>query len=186
MKNIISVWLQPDPKLKLEIFKIIKSFSKKYKVYDDLNSYKGPHISILSIDGNKQNLKEISEKIKDMSREIKPFRLDINGISYFMKADNKGKRNYVIYLKVKRNKQLTALKNKIAREFPKESLRHKDRKFIPHITITHGELDKESFYKALKENRNLNFVRNFIVNGVMVSKRNSNDKPTIRQIIIRK
>lgn len=186
MKRVISVWLQPQPRLKIEIFGIIKTFSRKYKVYSDLNGYKGPHISILEIHGNKHDFKTVVKMIKDTSSGTKPFRLWINGVGYFMKKDETGKRNFVIYLKVKSSKQLIKFKHEIDNEFPREYLRHKDRKFVPHITITHRELDKENFYKALKEYKNLDFIRNFTVDRVMVSTRNvKTQKAKIKSITFR-
>jgi 2'-5' RNA ligase len=186
MENVISIWLQPQPNLKSEIFKIIKSFSKKYKVYSDLNGYKGPHITVLEIHSNKQDFKGVIRVIKDVSNNIKPFKLEINGIGHFMKKDATGKHNFVIYLRVKENKQLIKLKHMVDKEFPRESLRNKDRKFAPHITITHRELDKENFYRALKDYKNLEFVRDFIVDRIVISKRDiKTGKITVNKIILK-
>lgn len=187
MENVISIWLQPSLKLKKEIFGLIKDFSKKYKVYSDLKSYKGPRITILEIHSGKYDLNGVMNTIKSISIKFKPFNLGINGIGYFRKLDESGKRNFVIYLKVEKNKELFALKKLVDGEFPNESARHEDRGFVPHITITHRELEKESFYRALKAYKNLDFVRTFVVDKIMVSKRNTKTKKvTIKHITFRK
>jgi 2'-5' RNA ligase len=187
MKSVISIWLQPSPKLKKEIFGIIKDFSKKYKVYSDLKSYKGPHITILEIHSGKHDFKTVVNVVKDISVKFKPFDLGINGIGYFRKLDESGKRNFVIYLKVEKNEELFALKDLVDNEFSNESARHEDRGFVPHITITHRELDRKNFYRALKEYKNLDFVRTFVVDGIMVSKRNTKTKKvTIKHTTFRK
>ena len=187
MKSVISIWLQPSPKLKKEIFGLIKDFSKQYKVYRDLKSYKGPHITILEIHSGKYDLKSVVNTIKSISIKFKPFDLKVNGIGYFRKLDESGKRNFVIYLKVEKKEELFALKDLVDNEFPKEPARHENRGFVPHITITHRELEKESFYRALKEYKNLDFVRTFVVDGIMVSKRNiKTKKVTIKHITFRK
>ena len=187
MESVISIWLQPSPKLKKEIFRIIKDFSKKYKVYGDLKSYKGSHITILEIHSGKYDLNSVMNTIKSISIKFKSFDLKVNGIGYFRKLDESGKRNFVIYLKVEKNKELFTLKDLVDNEFPKESARHENRGFVPHITITHRELDKKNFYRALKEYKNLDFVRTFVVDGIMVSKRNTKTKKvTIKHITFRK
>ena len=189
MENKISIWLQPQPKLKAEIFTIIKNFSKKYKVYSDLRSYKGPHITILDINNPKQNFRTLVNLLDRVIEPTKPFNLKVNGIGYFMKLHESGKRNYVIYLKVKKNKELKRLKKLVDSEFPEQLLRYVriNREYIPHITITHKELDKKRFYLALKEYRNLKFFRNFKVDKIVISKyNNKTKKDTINYVNLNK
>jgi 2'-5' RNA ligase len=183
MSTVISIWLQPPAKLKGEIFKMIKDFSNKYKVYSDLKSYKGPHITILEIHSGKYDLKTVMNKVKKISIKFKAFNLRIDGIGYFRRLDELGKRNFVIYLKVKNNRKLVKLKSLVDIEFPNESVRHSGRKFIPHITITHRELDRKRFYDALKEYKDMDFIRSFKVDKIVVSKYNKISKrATIKYI----
>lgn len=170
MESVISIWLRPHAKLKNEIFQIIKNFSNKYKVYYDVRGYKGPHITILEIHSSKRDFETVGNIVKNISTKFRPFKLKINGVGYFTGLDELGKRNFVIYLKVNKNRKLIALKKLVDAKFPNNSARYKSREFIPHITITHRELDKKNFYRALKEYKNLDFARNFTVNELVVSK----------------
>ena len=168
MEKVISLWLQPDKKVQDEIFQIIKNFSKKYKVYRDLKGYKGPHITILEVRSRKENFKTVIDRVENLAAKTAPFALDVEEVGYFMKLDASRKRNFVIYLKVKASGRLTALKGLVDREFP-ESAEQEGRRFVPHITITHGELNKKDFCRTIKEYRNFAFARNFVVKTVMVS-----------------
>lgn len=181
MTNVISIWLKPQPELNKEIFGIIQDFSRKYKVYSDLKNYKGPHVTILEMHNSKQNLRKVADSIRAIttSNNIKPFSLEINGIGYFMKFDEAYKRNFVIYLRVKNNKRLAYLKHMVDKKFIDVASMHNKRKFVPHVTITHRELDKKRFYHALKEYKNFNFIRSFRVNGIMVSKYNKRTRKAL-------
>jgi 2'-5' RNA ligase len=168
MTDVISIWLQPPSKVKEEIFEFTKDISKKYKVYRDLNSYKGPHITITEIAGAKQNFENVVANIKRISADISPFSLKTNGVGYFMKANKNGTPNFVIYLKVRKTKPLIELKRRIERIYTNIQI-SKYGPFVPHITLTHGDLDRKNFYRTLKEYRNLDFVRAFKVDKLMVS-----------------
>ncbi len=184
MEKVISIWLQPDTKVRNEIFQIIKNFSKEYKVYRDLRGYKGSHITILEVHGCEENFKTVVDRVENLAAKIEPFALGVEGVGYFMKLNASRKRNFVIYLKVKTSRKLTALKNLVNREFP-ESTRQEGRGFVPHITITHSELNKKTFYRALEEYRDFDFARNFVVKTVMVSEFDAESKKArIKSIVL--
>jgi 2'-5' RNA ligase len=178
MERIISIWIRPEPRIKKEIFDVVRAFSKKYKVYKDLRSYKGPHVTTLDFWDSGHSFEDIVKRTRTECASRKSFRVRINGISYFTKMNKtgewKGKRNYVMYFRVRRDKQLVDLHNRMKAVFGNSVTDY--RIYMPHITISHQELDKERFYRALKEFRNFGYSRSFTVSGVFVSTYNKGTK----------
>lgn len=148
-------------KVKFEVFILIpdkrlitltKEVARKYKVYKALKDQKGPHISFL-YPQEKLEDKEVKEIIKYYSKKlefVKPFYLQINGISYFRKtrkSDNK--INYAVYVGVEPSKELTRL-YRIFNKGIEDYNYWRYRTFKPHISLARTDLDKEKFYKIIK------------------------------------
>jgi 2'-5' RNA ligase len=174
MRRVISVWIRPDPKLKKEVSAIIKAFSEKYKVYKAFNEWKGPHITVFAMESDYNNIKNITSKAKNAINTVKPFKVYVKDVGYFMKADSTGKRNYVIFLKIRHTRPLHNLWRIFNENF--KEYRISFPKYVPHMTITLNDLDKKTFYTALKEYKNFKFSRDFVVNEVKLSTRKRNIK----------
>lgn len=180
MKRIIQIFIQPDQKVRKETVVILENFAKKYKAYKAFNDWKGPHVTVFTMEEEYDDIKDIIDKTKNVIKNIKPFKVYVKGTGYFMKSDSKGKRNYVIFLKIQKTTSLYNLwkvLNKNLRRY-----RVSFPKYVPHLTITRQDLKKKDFYRALKDYKNFNYSRSFIVKEVKISTRKRN----IKQIIVHK
>ncbi len=178
MERIIQVFVQPDAKLRKETFSILKKFAKKYGAYKAYKDWKGPHITVYTMRADYGEIGGLIEKAKSVIKDVKQFKVYIEGIGYFMKADSTGKRNYVIFLRVKKTRELINLwriLNKNLHEY-----RASFPKYVPHLTITRQDLDKKKFYAALREYKDLKFSGHFRVVEVKVSTRDKD----IQKIIV--
>jgi 2'-5' RNA ligase len=180
MKRIISVWIRPENRLRKEIVNLTRKFADKYNSYKALNDYKGPHITLFEIAEDPKKLDNVIRRLQPTCWRFRPFEIKINGIGYFRRKDATGKRNYVIYLKVLKNKKLYRLRKEIEKQSFIDA--QYPLKFRPHITISRADLDKDRFYAALREYENLIFLKKFAVTGIMVSTRIMTKKKIIKNI----
>jgi 2'-5' RNA ligase len=177
----ISVWLSPDLKLKSEIFAITKAFSQKYNVYRNLRDWKGPHITLFTLKAKPNEFRQVLRSLKDASEGFRPFKVNIKNTGYFMKLLPNQRRNYVIYLKVVKSRNLQNLWLSMNRKV--RNYNAADHGFAPHMTIAYKDLTKEKFYRALKEYRNFKFTGNFLVKGIQVSTRIGREHKKVIKII---
>ncbi|EQD30899.1 Phosphoesterase HXTX [mine drainage metagenome] len=169
MFDTVILQVRPYAKLKRDIRSIIKDFSVRYKVYRDANSMSGPHITLIDLSGITHTYEDIADRARQIANKTEPFKAYIDGIASFSQLNRKGgpihkKYNYVIYLKIVENDYLLDLHRRLVSKFGKEYAIHKN--FVPHITISHKDLDTRKFNKALKEFKHFEFKRSFTVNGI--------------------
>lgn len=107
------------------------------KRYDPRYSLIPPHITLkeaFEMDANLRN--QVTEEMKKIAKETKPFTIHINKVSTFAPVTN------TIYFKVDQNPTLTELHEKMHKGvFPVE----REYAFVPHITIAQ-ELMEEEYY----------------------------------------
>ena len=173
---IVSLWVRPDKKSAAKEFAITKAFSTKYKTYKNLNEWKGPHITLFTLNYKSGDFDNLLETIRNVAKSRRPFRVRIKDLGYFMKNTQFKRRNYVIYFKVMKDKNLSRFWSSLNRKiekYKKPNLKYKNSKlsFTPHMTIAYWDLTKENFYKARKEYRNFKFRESFLLKEIQVSRR---------------
>ena len=174
----------PPQRLRKEIIAIMNDFANRYRVYYDANR-KNPHITLLDISGDAYRHDSLLDKIGKITRDVKPFKVYIDGVSSFDEPDRsegptRRRHNYVIYLRVVEDRDISLLHRRLVAGFGKDRMHQ--RKFVPHITISHQDLDKRGFEKALREYGAFHFKHNFIVNGVYLYAYAEGSKPRSRYI----
>ncbi|MDE1870930.1 MAG: 2'-5' RNA ligase family protein [Candidatus Micrarchaeota archaeon] len=148
-------------KAKFEIFILIKNkqattltkqIATRYKTYSALRDTKGPHISFIYLNKklNEDRINELIGYYEDKLKKIKPFYLEVSGISFFRKYYGQHHLNYAVILKVIPDKNLVNL-NRIFNSGIKDIDHRTFNKFQPHISLARTDLDKEKFYGILKD-----------------------------------
>jgi len=132
-----------------KLFKLEKEISKKYKTYYSLNSKLGLHITI-TYQGNvdEKDLKEIEAIVKKISRNVRPFKINIMDVD--VKKFNK---NNVIYARVLKTRYLENLKKMFSCGLKRFGIIRDTRSFTPHITLACKDITKENFRRAFRELR---------------------------------
>lgn len=168
MRRFVSIFIRPDRRLSNEILVIQKSFARRYRAYSGLN-WKGPHLTVYTMAAEHGKTMDLMLDAAALIERAKPFTVHISGTGYFTKREpsNLSKRNYVIFLRVRRTPGLMALRTAINRSFI--DYRVDFPRYNPHITITLRDLGKDAFYRALKEYKGLRFSRSFRVNRISLS-----------------
>ena len=166
----VSMWITLDGALLSEITGLIKRFSKKYKVYANLQEWRRPHITLLTLrfdGGDGKEFLQVVNVLESMATNLLPFKIDINGIGHVRRR--KGcEIDYVIFLKVKETALLRQLRSTI--NFNLHIFKaHKLKEFPPHITIAYKDLTKKKFCDALNEYGNLKFSRSFVAKKIEVN-----------------
>lgn len=130
---------------------LTKEIGKKYKTYRVLKYTQGPHISFIYLNEKlKENeINDLIHKYKGRLRKIKPFYLNVNGISFFRKHYGKSSLHYTVILKIIPDKNLIRL-NHILKNEVKDINHLVFSRFQPHISIARPDLDKEKFYRIMK------------------------------------
>lgn len=171
-------------KLRFEIFILIKDrkvksltkeIAERYKTYKALRDTKGPHISFIYLNEKikETEIQEIIKSYKNSLKKIKPFYVEINGIRYFKKAhfrDAYGKVKkigFAVYVKVRQSRNLDRLYN-IFNNGVENYDKTKYRIFKPHISIARKDLDKDKFYKIIKDYKNYKIKSRFLLKSVYV------------------
>jgi 2'-5' RNA ligase len=156
MKLHFSIVIRLDKKNSQKVRSIIKSISKKYKVYGALNDSKGPHISLAYFD-DEVGLREIGKITSGMIEQLKsvrPFNVQIKSTGTFRKrgmGNLNGNINYVVYLRVQRNKDLTKV-YKIANSYAKPYQKHKVfDSFRPHMSLARKDIDRKTFLEIERD-----------------------------------
>ena len=110
------------PSKKLQDF--ANSYRKRYDPHYDLIT---PHLTLLNaFEATEEETREFAEKLKQIARNSKSFRLKTSKVSSFYPVNN------VIYLKVEPVEELIELHAKINKEFEEQKSEYA---FVPHITI---------------------------------------------------
>ncbi|MCL5404259.1 MAG: 2'-5' RNA ligase family protein [Candidatus Marsarchaeota archaeon] len=174
----------PPQRLRKEIIAIMSDFANRYRVYRDA-SRKNPHITLLDISGYAYRQDSLLDKIGKITKDVKPFKVYIDGVSAFDEPNRsdgpmRRRHNYVIYLHVVENRDISLLHKKLVAGFGEDKMNQ--REFVPHITISHKDLDKRGFEKALREYGALHFKHGFTVNGVYLYTYAEGSKPSSRYI----
>ena len=128
-----------------------------------------------------EEINTLVRKVKDVIKTVKPFRIYIKDFGHFMKTDSTFKRNYVLFLRVKKTRRLYNLWRIINENFRKYRVSFPV--YVLHLTVTRRDLNKEKFYIALKEYRNFKFSGNFVVKEIMVSTRGRDIKKIIAHTV---
>jgi 2'-5' RNA ligase len=184
MDDIKVIQIRPPPSLRKEITATINEFANKYKVYRDANS-KNPHITLLDLSNTHYACDYLLHKIGRMAGDFRPFKVRIDGIASF---DSLNKRvgsirkshNYVIYLRVIDDGSTLSLRRKLITSFGEGKSHYS--KFVPHITISHKDLDKRGFERALREYKGFRFRHSFTVKGLYLYAYSGGSKSYVRYI----
>ncbi|MGC8538177.1 MAG: 2'-5' RNA ligase family protein [Candidatus Micrarchaeia archaeon] len=184
MDSIKVIEIHPPSGLKKEITAILNEFANKYRVYRDA-SRKSPHITVLDLSSTAYTYNYLLDKTKKVAEAIQPFKIRIDGIGSFDQLNKKGgpirrRHNYVIYLRVIDDGNILSMRKKLISNFYEVKLHY--RKFVPHVTISHQDLDKRGFERALKEYRNFSFRHSFTVKGLYLRTYSKSSKPHARYI----
>ncbi|MET3698314.1 2'-5' RNA ligase [Bacillus oleivorans] len=125
--------------------KKLQDFANSYrKRYDPHYALIPPHLTLKNaFEADDEKVKEISEKLEELSNQYEPFPLKINKVSSFQPVNN------VIYLKCEPNDTLTGLHNDLHTNFFGPEAEYA---FVPHITIGQKLSDAEhsDVYSAIR------------------------------------
>lgn len=103
---------------------LANSYRKRYDPHYALIS---PHITLKHVfESSNEEVKDISEKLEQLSRNYKPMKIHVSKVSSFQPVNN------TIYFKVEPTPELEQLHNDLYRELPGEEPEYA---FVPHITI---------------------------------------------------
>jgi 2'-5' RNA ligase len=108
--------------------KQLQDFANSYrKRYDPHYALIPPHLTLKNaFDASDVEIKDISNKLEEVSNQINPFQLNVLKVSSFYPVNN------VIYLKVDPNSELLKLHEALHSDFfPEEP----EFAYVPHITI---------------------------------------------------
>ena len=171
MKRNFSIVLKPDATSSREIRKIMKDISKKYGTYAAFRDQKGPHASFIYMDEkiDDKDIAKIISNIKAKFSYIRPFEVSINGVTSF-RRQYQGSTNWVVYLRVVKSKSMTKLYRVINHEI-KSYKNGKFKAFTPHITIARKDIDKDTFFKILREYRGRDISYKFTLRYLYAMKR---------------
>jgi 2'-5' RNA ligase len=184
MKIELSASIMPDSRLKSEIWKLMKKISKKYKTFHDIRKRFGAHLTVIGFENvDAKNLRKIVDEIESACKVTKPFVVRVHNIGYFTNEKQKFQTPYSIFLKVVKDEPLVKL-NRILEKKIKKSGSLKSRYFRPHITLAHGDLTRENFYKAKKNLWNIKFSKKFTARylKIMILKKGSRKWEYVRTI----
>lgn len=184
MEDIKVIQIRPPPGLKKKITAIINEFADRYKVYQDANR-KNPHITLLDLSFTAYTYDFLFHKISEIAEVIEPFKVRIDGIASFDSPNKKDgpirrRHNYVIYLRIIDDGGILSLRKKLVSNFGEGKTHYG--KFEPHITISHQDLDKRSFERALREYKGFKFRHSFTAKGLYLYMYSDNSKPYARYI----
>ncbi len=151
MKQKFSIVLKPDAVSSKKLKKIMNDISRKYRTYVAVRDIKGPHASFIYMDQKieENEISRIIGNIQEKFNKIPPFKVSIYGVSSFRKQ-YQNKTNWVVYARVVKSKNLTKLYGIINHEI-KPYKHGKFKAFTPHITLARKDIDRETFFKILKE-----------------------------------
>jgi len=167
MKIELSANLIPDSRLKDEIWNLMKKISTKYGTCHDIKKKFGAHITVVGFENiDEKNLQKIVNEIKLICSKTKPFEVKIGKINFAENNRQKYQTQYVIYLEVIRSSVLSKL-NKILNNKIKKYGKPKLRYFVPHVTLAHGDLNKENYYRAKRELEAV-ILRKFIARSLKI------------------
>lgn len=143
-------------------FDNIEKIDELRKKYDPVVDNVAPHITLVFPFESNIESSIIEEHIEKKIKGIKPFEVELQGISGEAK-------NYLFLNVIKGNEELTLLHNKlyteVLEEFKPEFL--KTTKFKPHLTV--GKIDNDTeFKKALRDTENFNEVFKTVVKKITV------------------
>ena len=136
-----------------------------------------PHLTVGSgVVVAPEKINDFYMKLENALRDIKPFKLSVvqfkflgypRVIQYLAKRN----RRYVIYLKVKKNKDLMRLVlnlRKVNAEH-KKFYRQPWRYYVPHITVAFDDLSYEGYIKAKKIWKERMFSADVTINSVSIA-----------------
>lgn len=150
-----------DNNIKDKINHISKEFSDNL-VKGNVIPYNNYHITIIFLgEVNKSEINKIKYIIDRIN--IKPFRITINGLSNFKKADRE-----LIYLKVKQNNNLKGIYNTLYYHLKQHKIPFDEKAFMPHITLFRNAILHKNYNIQNYSNNFHNF--NYIVNSIEIMK----------------
>lgn len=116
--------------------KKLQDFANSYrKRYDPHYALIPPHLTLKNaFNADDEKIKDISEKLEELSNHYNPFQLSVYRVSSFQPVNN------VIYLKCEPNETLNELHKELHQDFIGEQPEYS---FVPHITIGQKLSDDE-------------------------------------------
>jgi 2'-5' RNA ligase len=106
--------------------------------YDSHYAQIPPHITLKEAFEAK-DVNEVANEIKQITKEIKPFSINVYKFSSFNPVNN------TIYMGIQENEELLTLQKKLNSGFFEQELKHQ---FVPHITVGQ-DLDDDEFHDVL-------------------------------------
>lgn len=163
MKQWFAIVLLPDNRSVKKINSLMREISKQYKTHVAIRDPKGPHASFIYLHEklDEKEIEAIIKNLQDKFKKIESFQVIIDGITSFRRkyygiwGKKRGyKVNWVVYLKVIKSKNLSKL-HRITNNRIKNFKNTKFPLFHPHITLARKDINKETFFRILKDYKNL-------------------------------
>ena len=189
MKLIYQINLCVNSRLESKLIRLTKRIAAKYDSSFFISKPYGPHITLFISDKNEieeKHIPAIIEKLRSICTHTPGFRIGISGSGYFAN-NNKGKkgRNYVLYLKIDKSRQLNKLYKDVCNAMS-EYANPAHSKFTPHMTIARGDLSRDNLYKAKRElNRSKVAYSYTLTSIVLLTKKKDNERWTRRYVRLR-
>lgn len=147
-----------------EIVEVQKEISIKCDTYRSVSSKIGPHFTIIFQPRiKKDNISEIEEAVKQVSKEIKPFKVEALGIARFYKTKT-------VYMKILKSKTLNIVHRKLSYKLRKYGKIRLHRTFTPHVTIAYNDITDENLSKAFAELKKRKFHYRFVFDKIYLAK----------------
>lgn len=147
-----------------EIVKVQREISRKCDTYRSVQSRIGPHFTITfqpSI--KKKYVSEIEGVVKNVSKEIKPFKVETLGIARFYKTKT-------VYMKVLKSDKLSELHRVLCYKLNKYGKIRRYRVFTPHVTIAYNDITDENLSKAFAVLKKREFHYGFVFDRICLAK----------------
>ena len=147
-----------------EIVSVQKEISRKYDTYRSIQSRIGPHFTLTYQPIVKEsNLIDIEESVKQISKQIKPFKVETQSIARFFNSR-------ALYVKVIKSEMLNKVHLMLSYKVRKYGKIRLHNSFTPHVTIAYDDITDENLSKAFSELRKIKFHYKFTFDRIYLAK----------------
>lgn len=147
-----------------EIVKVQKEISRKCDTYRSVQSKIGPHLTFtFQPNVSNSDIEKIEDVIEQITREIKPFKIEALGIARFYKTKT-------IYMKISRSEMLKETYRMLSYRLRKYGKIRRYRPFNPHVTIAFDDITDENLSKAFAILKKRKFHYKFVFDRIYLAK----------------
>ena len=147
-----------------EIVNVQKEISRKYDTYISVQSRIGPHLTFtFQPIVESRNIVKIEETIEQISKEMKPFKMETCDVARFYKTKT-------LYMKVVKSDALNELYRMLSYRLRRYGKIRRYRPFNPHVTIARTDITDEALSKAFAELKKRKFHYRFVFDRIYLAK----------------